>query len=368
MATAPTIDIDSLLAPISEAAPTGINLRADASPASIYYKMKDARSGARAAERRADSEGAPAGLLPEWQTILNLAPKALAETSKDLEVIVWFIEGLVRSQGFAGLRDGLTLARGLIDRYWENFFSLEDEDGLATRLAPLAGLNGQGNEGTLIQPLRKVPVTTTQGDGAFAIYHYDQARALANVADPEIKARREAAGEVNMDTFTTAANQSGGVYYIGLLEDIDGAVAVLGQLGQALNERAGRDAPSTSDIARVLTAVRDTVAAFSLELVERARAAAAQGAAGAESAAGGAGAAAAGGSVRGREEALRTLQHVAEYFRRNEPHSPISTSLDEIVRRAKMPFAELLAELLPDDTAWRSALTSAGIKPPPPAQ
>jgi len=69
--------------------------------------------------------------------------------------------------------------------------------------------------------------------------------------------------------------------------------------------------------------------------------------------------------VRGREEALRTLQQVAEYFRKNEPHSPISTSLDEIVRRAKMPFAELLAELLPDDTAWRSALTSAGIKPPP---
>ena len=216
MATAPTIDIDSLLAPISEAAPTGINLRADASPTSIYYKLKDARSGARAAERRADSEGAAAGLLPEWQTILNLAPKALAETSKDLEVIVWFIEGLVRAEGYAGLRDGLKLARGLIDQYWENFFSLEDEDGLATRLAPLAGLNGQGNEGTLIQPLRKVPVTATLGDGAFAIYHYDQARALANVADPEIKARREAAGEISMDTFNAAVNQSGGVFYIGL--------------------------------------------------------------------------------------------------------------------------------------------------------
>ena len=115
----------------------------------------------------------------------------------------------------------------------------------------------------------------------------------------------------------------------------------------------------------MLTAVRDTVAAFSLELVERARAAAAQGSAGAEGAAGATAAGASGGSVRGREEALRTLQQVAEYFRKNEPHSPISTSLDEIVRRAKMPFAELLAELLPDDTAWRSALTSAGIKPPP---
>jgi type VI secretion system protein ImpA len=137
-------------------------------------------------------------------------------------------------------------------------------------------------------------------------------------------------------------------------------------LGQGLGERAGRDAPSTSDIARVLTTIRDTVATFSADLVASARAAAEQGAPGAAQGANGAGAAgAAGGSLRGREDALRTLLQVAEYFRRNEPQSPISTSLDEIVRRAKMPFAELLAELLPDTSAWRSALISAGIKPPP---
>ncbi len=224
MATAPTIDLDSLLAPLSAAAPAGSNLRADASPTSIYYKLKDARSGARAAERRADSEGAAGGLLPEWQSILNLAPKALAETSKDLEVVAWYIEGLVRAHGFAGLRDGLKLARGLVDQYWDTFFSLEDEDGLATRLAPLAGLNGHGAEGTLIQPLRKVAVTASRGDGVFAIYHYDQARALANITDADVKTRREAAGEITMERFTAAANESCGSFYIALLEDIEGAI------------------------------------------------------------------------------------------------------------------------------------------------
>ncbi len=71
-----------------------------------------------------------------------------------------------------------------------------------------------------------------------------------------------------------------------------------------------------------------------------------------------------GGTLRGREDALRNLQLIADYFRTNEPHSPISTCIDEIVRRAKMPFAQLLAELLPDANAWRSVLVSAGIKPP----
>jgi type VI secretion system protein ImpA len=382
MATAATIDIDSLLAPISESAPAGVDLRADSSPTSIYYRLKDARSGARAAERRADAppppqEGEPVSaasagrilaLSSDWQTILNLAPKALTEKSKDLEVIAWYTEGLLRAHGFAGLRDGLRLARGLIEQYWDQFFSLVDEDGMTTRLAPLAGLNGQGTEGTLIQPLRKVPLTQGRDDEVLAAYHFDQARVLKNLADPEQRARREAAGDVSMERFMVGVNASGGEFYIGLLEDLDGTLTELGLLGDALNDRAGRDAPSTRDIAGVITEIRDNVTAFSKELVDRARAAAAQGAPGAAQP-GGAGSsassAAAGGPVRGRDDALRVLQQVAEYFRKNEPHSPISTSLDEIVRRAKMPFAELLAELLPDSSAWRSALTSAGIKPPP---
>src|SRR5580704_6675315 len=298
MATAATIDIESLLVPISESAPAGVDLRADSSPTSIYYRLKDARSGARAAERRADAppppqEGEPVSaasagrilaLSTDWQTILNLAPKALTEKSKDLEVIAWYTEGLLRAHGFAGLRDGLRLARGLIEQYWDQFFSLVDEDGMTTRLAPLAGLNGQGTEGTLIQPLRKVPLTQGRDDEVLAAYHFDQARVLKNLADPEQRARREAAGDVSMERFMVGVNASGGEFYIGLLEDLDGTVTELGLLGDALNERVGRDAPSTRDIAGVITEIRDNVTSFSKELVDRARAAAAQSSPGAEQA------------------------------------------------------------------------------------
>jgi type VI secretion system protein ImpA len=366
MATSPTIDVSALLAPISESAPAGVNLRLDDSPKSMYFRLKDARSGARAAERRADIEVGTQALAAEWQIILSLAPKALAEASKDLEVVAWYIEGLVRAHGFAGLRDGVQLAQGLVEQYWDTFFSLEDEDGLATRLAPLGGLNGQGGEGTLIQPIRKVAITQAGEPAPFAIYNFDEARALAQVTDAEARARREEAGVVSMERFTAAVNESGGVYYIGLLEDIEECLASLQGLGTALNERGGRAAPSTSDLISLLTTIRDTVANFSADLVKAARAAAAVGvSAPADGRAVPGAAPFAEGPIRGREEALRTLLQVAEYFRKFEPHSPISTSLEELVRRARMPFAELLAELLPDATAWRSVLTSAGIKPPP---
>jgi len=348
------------------AAPTGVDLRLDSSPQSVYYQLKDLRSAARAAERRADSEGESQGLSPEWQSILTLASRALTNSSKDLEVAAWLIEALLRAHGFAGLRDGLHLANGMIERYWDTFHSLQDEDGLETRLAPLAGLNG-----TLSQPLRKVPLTVVVDTGAYAAYQYDQAFALGQVEDSEARARREAAGEVTLERFTAAVNASGGTFYIGLLQDIGNCQSELEKLTHALDERAGRAAPVTSDINNVITTILDSVRQFSADLVARATAeasavSAADTGSAADISAGGnsSGNSMLNGSVNGREEALRVLLQVAQYFRINEPHSPISNSLEEMVRRARLPFAQLLAELVQDQSAWRNALTSAGIKPP----
>jgi type VI secretion system protein ImpA len=360
------IDIQALLAPVSESSPSGVNLRADQSAGSSYYRLKDARSAARSAERRADAEaGGAEALSPSWDTILSLGPKVLAQQSKDLEVSAWLTEALLRTEGFAGLTAGLALMRGLIERYWDSFFSLEDEAGLETRLAPLAGLVGA--DGTLIQPLRKVPITANGlTDGPFASYHYDQGRALGQLAN-EARARREAAGDVSLERFRAMVNASGGAFYIALLEDLEGAESELKTLSEALDQRAGNEAPSVSDLSGVLGDILRAMRIESKELVERelARAQAAKDAkSGSSSSSGTSVATGSPGALRDREDALRTLMQVAEFFRRMEPHSPISSSLDELVRRARLPFPALLAELLPDPNAWRSALNSAGIKPP----
>jgi type VI secretion system protein ImpA len=140
-----------------------------------------------------------------------------------------------------------------------------------------------------------------------------------------------------------------------------------------LNERAGHAAPPTSAIRNALTATLESVEHFSKDLVERERQAAErregsttdQRRTGTGMQPGHGQFIASEGPIRSREEALRLLDEVAEFFGKYEPHSPICTSLKETVRRARMPFPELLRELLPDTNAWRSALSSAGIKPPP---
>jgi type VI secretion system protein ImpA len=70
------------------------------------------------------------------------------------------------------------------------------------------------------------------------------------------------------------------------------------------------------------------------------------------------------GVVTGREQALRQLAEVAAWFKRNEPNSPIGFTLDEAARRARLAWPDLVAELVSDETARQTLLTSAGMKRP----
>jgi type VI secretion system protein ImpA len=74
----------------------------------------------------------------------------------------------------------------------------------------------------------------------------------------------------------------------------------------------------------------------------------------------------AGGGGRSREELLRQLAEIAAHFRRTEPNSPLSYTLDDAVRRARLSWPDLLLEVVPDETTRNAILTSLGIKPPEP--
>ena len=65
-----------------------------------------------------------------------------------------------------------------------------------------------------------------------------------------------------------------------------------------------------------------------------------------------------------RDDAIRTLKQVADFFRRTEPHSPISYSLDQAVRWGRMSLPDLLGELIDDDTTRAGLFRLAGIPTP----
>jgi type VI secretion system protein ImpA len=72
------------------------------------------------------------------------------------------------------------------------------------------------------------------------------------------------------------------------------------------------------------------------------------------------------GAVRGasREDMLRDLGRIADWFRKTEPHSPLAFTLDDAVRRGRMTWPDLLAELVDDTGSRHAILSKLGIRPP----
>jgi len=365
-------DLAALLAPISEEAPAGTDLRTDYSPDSLYYRLRDARAEARATERAIEGgETTDSGTPPQWRTITELGIEAIATRSKDLEIAAWLTEASLRGDGLAGFTAGVRLMKGLVETFWDDLFPLPDEDGIATRVAPLMGLNGVSGMGSLIQPLARVDLFQRPDGAPLQLWQYQQSFELAGIDDEARRQQRIEAGALPFETLENEARAVGSAGFVALQAEAAEAATAWQELGLALDNRVGADAPPTSHVRDLVEQIRSVAGRFA---GSEAGAPAEPGAEPGETAGDGA-ATEPGGTVvtaarpqgiNSREEALRALAQIADFFRRTEPHSPLAYTLQEAVRRGRMTWPELIAEIVPDITYRSAILSSLGIRPPPP--
>jgi type VI secretion system protein ImpA len=357
-------DLNGILAPIPGDAPVGVDMRQDYSPTSLYFRLRDARAEARDAERQAESEGGEDAVPTHWRTVHSLAVKALKEDAKDLEVASWLTEALVRTGGLRGLSTGAAVIGGLVTGFWDDIFPTPDEDGMETRVGPVAGLAGQGYDGTLMQPLRKSMLFRRPDGTPFSLWQYQSTIELSGITDSTRRSQRIEAGVVPYDDVEKEARMAGAGHWTRQRQEIEGALESWAEMTTDLDTSAAEASPSTTrvrDLLQMMLEICDKFgpsnAAVEAPAAPAALDAAAPGPAGVAVAAGVA------GPIAGREQALRQLGEVAAWFKRNEPHSPLAYTLDEAVRRGRMTWPELVEELIPDESTRNALLMSLGIKP-----
>ena len=371
-------DLDALLAPIQGDPPVGADLRQDFSPQSFYYRLRDARAEARAAERAADGTGGDDQPPPQWRSVRDLAAKALHDVTKDLEIAAWYTEALVRSDGLDGLAAGARLLGGLAGQFWDNgLFPVPDEDGIPTRVAPITGLNGEGADGTLIQPLRKLALFRRPDGAPLYYYQYEDSVTVAGIAETARREARLSSGSLAFDEVETWARAAGQAHFASQRQSIAAAIAAWGEMSAVLDANAGNDGPSTSRVRDLLGEIAVVVAKYAPAMPDGAASpdepAADGNDAAQEEASGGIAPGASGGIAAGasasrlatRDDMLRDLARIAEWFRKTEPNSPLAYTLDDAVRRGRMSWPELLSELVGDASARNAILSSLGIRPPP---
>lgn len=367
------VDVAALVEPLGSGDGAGEDLRLDYSPSSVYQKLRDARAEARADERARDSEGEGEGAPVEgWRQVRRLAVDALTSSTKDFEIAAWLTEALVRQDGLAGLASGARVLAGLLEHHWDAGFPQPDEDGLEGRSAPLGGLAGGDTDGTVMQALRRAPLFRRPSGEGLSIYQYEASADTAGISDETRREQRFSQGVIPLETVETEAKfDRPGLRAMAALAVETRAAWQLFQ--DQLDARFGYDAPPTRRVAEVLDRMAEVATllggapedsgALPMEASAESGAASAPGQPQAAAAAGSAMFVPGAGGLANREQALRTLEQLAEFFQKTEPHSFLAYTLTDAARRGRMSLPDLLAEVLQDETARTSMLTALGIHP-----
>ena len=347
-----TPEMDFLLNPISPESPCGDDLSFEP----LFDEIAEAR---REDDPTLDQGAWVAPLkLADWPLVVDKTAAALAAKTKDLRLAGWLVEGLGKTESFAGLAIGLDLVEKLCERYWEALHpQLEDGDAEA-RIGnfnwTIARLTALVRELPLTSNAR-LPVSYNEHQAALALR-------TAIEREPD-EADRLSYGRLTMADITAAVEKSGDDFYRQLLPEQTAAKAAVERLSQRLDALLGADGPN---FAPLITMIED-IRVLTRQLAENAGLPIAdKPAAGASAVSGGdAGdSAAATGPLRNRAQAIAQLRQVAEFFRRTEPHSPVAYLADRAARWGDMPLHAWLRTVIKDEGSLSQLEELLGVESP----
>jgi type VI secretion system protein ImpA len=355
------IDVDTLLAPVSAENPCGENLEYDPD----YALMELAAAGK--PEQQFGKTIIPAE-EPDWREVQAKALELLGRT-KDLRIAAHLVRSATRSEGLSGLAGGLAMVAGLVEQYWDGVhprLDPEDNNDPTLRLNQIASL---ADPQTVVRFVREATLVSSRAAGNFSF------------RDVQV-----AAGEVPPPAGTAKIEQSA---LDGAFGDCDGGElkATAAAVKQALEKVQATETAVASHVGdgvgQPLDALTDVLRAMNKLLQQKLQM---RGLLDEEEAAGGEAERAApveesadGGSpnesavngrkasapmsltgdISSREDVIRALDKICDYYKQYEPSSPVPLFLNRAKRLASKSFLEILRDLTPD--AVNQALAIGGI-------
>lgn len=251
----------------------------------------------------------PAAGEPDWKRIVTLSREVLSSHSKDLLAASWATYAGLRLTRLSGLAIGLAGCRELLTTYWTPLFPAVTR--IKARRSSLEWLGERA--ATAVLP--------------------------ADVASPEGQAALDRCLAVLDDLDKIAT------------ERFEGEDSGLGALRRVLRDLR---APATGSLAAPGAMPAATSTGAATPPITGAPAFYAPVAA---------------GPIASRAEAMAKLSEIADFFQRNEPHSPMGFLLARAVTWNSKSFQEVMLELLRNrDDAQRQVFDDLGLKLPPKAK
>ncbi len=323
------IDTAALLQPVSDEAPTGEDLEYD--PA--FQAMELAAKGR--AEQQVGDEITPAE-EPEWKEVGKQALDVLGR-SHDLRAAVYLARAALRTEGFAGLANGLTLIRGLIENDWETLHPELDPDDDNDPTMRVNALEALADMDATLLGVRAAPLVASRMLGRFGLRELGYAD--GTLALPE-----------NFDGDPPNAAAIDAAF---MDADLDELIATHGAINIAIDQLEAIDAlmrekvdvtytPNLKPLSDMLATAR---AAMVGPMERRGIGVEPADETGDED--GGTRQQRISGEVTSREDVVRSLDKICEYYQRAEPASPVPLLLRRARRLVTMDFMEIVRDLTP---------------------
>lgn len=356
------------MAPIAPEQPCGANLAYDI----LYGQIKDLKNER---DTRAIEGGEP--VKPQWSQAAEMIIQALTTKTKDLQLAGWLTQCLVELDGFAGLREGLKVTRGFVEKFWDGVFPTSVEEDPAARqtetrelrIERLADFGTLGGGLMLPNRLLETPIAQHPADDPERpALNFSKSRTVKPKSegekDADFNARRDAA-EARGRKFDTAVAATANEFYVALHQDTQEALAEIGLLEKAMQSKLAKESPGLSALRSAAVEVEAFVKRICKERGLLAPPPAAVAPAGEEKpATNGKAEQKPGGPPTTREEAFRRLEEVADFLRKSEPHSPVPLLIRRAIGWKDLGFDQLLTELIKDAGSRGQVGELLGIKAP----
>ena len=242
---------EDLLVPIAGDNPSGPDLKYD----KIFDQLKEARIE--------DDESIPQGSWgrapkkADRVLVLKVAGDALATRSKDLRLLSWYLESLVRREGFSQLVGSIEILHKMQEEFWETLNPVLDEDGTADMRIGAVELAAV----LLGDSLKFIPLTRS----GFNIQQYKDATATGFdevERSYEQKAERDEAiarGAVSADELKKAVDSTSKTFYVDLQAVLSQALETLDELSRFQEDKYGDDYPSMGRLQKPIQEVNQIV-------------------------------------------------------------------------------------------------------------
>lgn len=279
-----------------------------------------------------------AALPPDWKQVKRQS-LALLQRSLDLRIATLLTRASLHVDGLQGFADGLTIIVAMLEHQWSELhpqLDPDDDNDPVFRINTIASLIDSKN---ILQPLRTTPIVVSRTQGRFCLRDIEVALGeVEQVGDAE----KPSLAIIDSAFIDVGLEQSSAV-----LESLNQAIEAVESIENQLAAYVGAaSALDMSALAKLLKKARGYVA----ERVKRLGGTEAAD----ESVVSSVGElpaaipVLANGDIRSREDVIRALERVCEYYRRNEPSSPVPLLLERAQRLAGMSFMEIMQELAPD--------------------